>query len=124
MSNIFKGLAFPFQKRGKLLPAPAFDEELIKMSLVQIIMTVRGSRTMRPALGSNAMNYVFENNDAIRAEMFKSDLLNSIAQQEPRVAIRTVTLGTNNTTMLVNISYVIISIQEERRLTLGLPLAS
>jgi len=118
----YKGMAFPFQKKDKEIPATATDEELIKQSIIQIVMTSRNSRVFRPDFGSDAMSFIFENNDAIRAELFKNNILSSLTKYEPRIAIRTVTLGQSDTTLLVNITYVIISIQEERRISLGLPL--
>lgn len=123
MPDIFRGVAFPFQKRNKELPASAVDEELIKHSIIQIIMTQLGSRTMRPTFGSRAMDYIFENDDMIRAEMLKADILLALKWDE-RILVRTVTLAQEDTTLLINITYVIISIQEERRLSLGLPRAA
>lgn len=118
----FKGIGFPFIKKGKLLPAPAFDEELIKQSIIQLVMTQRGERIMRPMVGSNAKGFLFENADLVRAQVLKADILQVLGQFEDRISVRDIKLAIKDTTLLVRIIYVVLALQEEKQLTLGLPL--
>ena len=124
MSAIFKGISFPFTKKGKQLPASSEDEDLIKQSIIQIIMTERGSRIFRPNFGTDIMNFIFENTDLVKAQVVKADILQALTQYEPRIVVKAIELDIKDTTLMVLIKYVILSTQELQALELGFPIPS
>jgi phage baseplate assembly protein W len=87
---IYTGISFPFRKSGVQLPAPATDDDLIKESLKQIILTSPGERLMRPTVGSGARSFVFETNDQLLAAQIRTNVGNSIARLEPRVMVQAI----------------------------------
>lgn len=121
VSGQFRGIAYPMQRRGKELPAKAIDAELIKQSLVQIILTPIGSRVCRPRFGTNILAHLFENNDPLRAEMLKADLIKNISEQEPRISLRDINMSQEGSTLYLNIVYIIIYTQQTDAVQIGLP---
>jgi phage baseplate assembly protein W len=108
---IFKGIAFPFKRDDQTLPATVEDDELVKQSITQIIMTGTGERVMRPDFGSNAYAYVFENNDTILAEMIRMNVYAAISKFEPRAVVQDVQVTRDETAVIVTVSFVVIATQ-------------
>lgn len=104
-----RGIAFPFGRGPTGIPATVSDEDLIKQSLTQIVMTSRGERVMRPDFGSGAQGFVFENNGDLTAQLVVIDLRNAISRFEPRVVVRDISVAQVDSTVEITISYVVIS---------------
>lgn len=85
--SLFIGFAFPFRKGATSFPETATDDALIKQSLIQLILTGRGERVMRPDVGSGAYSYVFEDNDDILASRVSNEITAVVQKYEPRVAL-------------------------------------
>jgi len=118
--TIFKGIAFPFQFSAQAFPAPVTDNDLIKQSLVQIIMTSRSERVMRPDFGSDAYSYVFEPLDVNLSALIRNTISKAIGKYEPRVQLQTVTAERNETLVTITVTYTVISTQQNQSLTLTL----
>jgi uncharacterized protein len=121
MANLFRGLAFPFRKSSTALPASAVDDELIKQSLAQIILTSKGERVMRPDFGSNAAAFVFENNDLVLQETIRSEVMSAIAKYETRVIVRSVDVNQSDAEVIITVTYINVVTRREQDLVITLP---
>jgi phage baseplate assembly protein W len=117
----FRGFKFPFQSGSASFPATASDDELIKNSLIQIVLTQKGERIMRPDFGSRVLSFIFENNNDTLAEALRTDLAVSIAKYEPRVALRKIGVTREDTKVFVDIQYVVIATRQEQKLSVSVP---
>lgn len=124
----FLGFAFPFRKGPLAFPQQATDDELIKNDLVQLILTNKGERVMRPTYGSSAFDYIFESNNSALSLIIESDVSQLIAKYEPRVILRAVrvtagdtaatAIGNQQSTVSVVISYVVVPTKTTDELTM------
>lgn len=105
----FRGVAFPFKKDDAAVPAPVTDDELVKQSLLQILMTGRGERVMRPRFGCNLHAYVFENNDELLAQLLRAEITSAVSQFEPRAVVQSVEFSRKGSELIVELSYVVLA---------------
>ena len=106
-STFFTGISFPFRRGSTSVPVRATNNDLIRQSLVQIMGTKKGERVMRPDYGSNAINYIFDNNNDLLAELIRSDLYSSIGRYEPRVIITGIQVIQTDEQVDVTVQYVV-----------------
>ena len=118
---VFRGFAFPFQRDGVNFPKQADDDDLIRDSLVQLILTARFERLMRPDFGTNALSFVFENNDGLLAENLRTEVMNVVGRFEPRVIIRQIQTSRQDTKILLTISYIVRATRQSREVQVTLP---
>lgn len=109
LTAFYRGVAFPFQKGTQSLPAGAIDDDLVRMSLQQILMTQRGERVMRPQFGCNMHQYVFENNDDLLAQILRSEIAAVFARWEPRARLDDLTFTRADSMVTILISYTVIA---------------
>lgn len=119
----FIGIAFPFKRSTTSLPASVTDNDLIRQSLAQIVLTGRGERVMRPSFGSNAYAFVFENNSQIFQESVRADIMNAIGKFETRVIVQSVDVTRDDTEAFVEISYVVLATRQEQSIKITIPIA-
>jgi phage baseplate assembly protein W len=122
----FQGFSFPFRKGMASFPEAAQDADLIKQSLVQLILTGRGERIMRPDVGSGAYAFVFENNDLILAQAIQIEVTNVVQKYEPRVILQNVdvqvgdpTDASQDSSIVVLVNYVVVSTRQPDQLTIS-----
>lgn len=84
---IFKGMAFPFKQSSVGFPAQVEDAALIRQSVIQIIMTPRGTRIMRPDFGASVLDFVFENNDELLVIQIQREVRAALGKWEPRIVV-------------------------------------
>lgn len=120
----FKGVNFPFKKIGKNIPGPSYDEEVIEQNIIQIITTPKGSRPMRPSVGSEIMSAVFESTDSVQLELLKSSLLHDLIDQEKRILIKSMIFGQKQNTLFITIYYIIPALAKNKKLSVGIPIAT
>ena len=105
----YKGIFFPFQRGNHEFPKAAYDAELIKQSLIQIVLTPRRSRIMRPDFGCDVLGLLFEQNTDLLAEICRLEVTTAISKYEPRAIVQDVqTIRTENT-LLLNIFFVVVA---------------
>ena len=104
-----RGLAFPFKKDDRALPAPVTDDELVKQSLLQILMTGRGERVMRPQFGCNLQAYVFENNDDLLVQLLRTEISASIGKYEPRAVLNDIQIARTDNQVVLTVYYVVVA---------------
>lgn len=72
--------------------ARLLDEEAIKDSLKNLLLTDRGERLFQPNLGSDIRATLFENNTPATLTILKQHVLDTINNFEPRVTVIDVTV--------------------------------
>lgn len=105
----YRGITFPFKEGTEELPDPAYDNDVVKYSLEQILGTTRGERVMRPAFGCNLYQYVFENNNELLAELLRTEISSAIARWEPRAYLQGVDVTRDENEVTITVSYSVIT---------------
>jgi len=123
MPAFYRGIAFPFAKGTTSLPNAATDAALIKQSLIQIVMTGRNERVMRPEFGCNALRFVFENNDDLLGELIRAEVSATVERFEPRVVLLDVlvTRDTEAAQVIVTLEYVLVATKRQDTVEIILP---
>lgn len=119
----FRGINFPFTKSSTALPAPASDSDLIRQSLIQIIMTGKNERVMRPDFGSGVLRFVFENNDDLLEELIRAEVTSAVGRFEPRVALQDILVERDEEKALVTITlvYVLVTTRQQDTVEIVVP---
>ena len=113
------GIAFPFQKGSQSDPLPSTDNRTIKESLVQLVMTAKNERVMRPNLGSNAYSYVFESQGGMFDSLARTDLAATIATYEKRVRVFSINIQRpEENHALITINYIVVATKEHDSVTI------
>lgn len=90
------GIAFPFGAGLQSFPNPAYDDDAIKSSIIQIVSTGKRERIMRPAFGCDAFSFVFENDSDDYRRRVEREIRSSIARWEPRCVVNAVDVQPGN----------------------------
>ena len=107
------GIAFPFRKGDQSDPQVSVDNQSIKESLVQLVMTAKGERVMRPTLGCNAYGYVFESQDGALDTLVRTDIATTIATYEKRVRVLSIDIERpEENHALITINYVVVATKQ------------
>ena len=109
---IYNGIKYPFQKGRTSLPASVTDDELIKDSLLQLILTMSGERVMRPEFGSNAPSFVFENNGEVLGNLLRSEIQGLVAKYEPRIQVMDVRSEQRRSEVIITIVYIVLATRQ------------
>lgn len=120
----FRGIAFPFGKSATSFPASTEDEDLVRQSVVQIVTTSKGERVMRPDFGSNAMSFVFENNNDLLAELIREEVTTAITKFEPRVIVRDVQTSRDSNEVTITVIYVVVLTGKQDSVAVTVPSAA
>lgn len=118
MAALFRGIFFPFQKGALSFPRPVEDDELVRQSIIQIVLTARGERVMRSGFGSNIYSFIFENNDDVLAELIRTELMTAIGRYEPRAIVTDIQVTQDENQVTVDIFYVVVATKQEDRATI------
>jgi len=85
------------------------NENAIKQSMKNLILTGFGERPFQPTKGSRLRQMLFENLDVFMAEELKEEIFNVITQFEPRVQLNEVRVRASDTNDLeVEVDYTIV----------------
>ena len=101
------GIAFPLSNTGTGGIFTANEGiKSIRDGIIQMLLTSRGERVMRPDYGGNLRTSVFEQNDPLLAEALKSNISENISVYEPRVVVKAleVTQKDNELKILIKMS--------------------
>ena len=87
------GMAFPMMNEG-IGGYVAQNENLrsLRDCVVQLIMTGRGARVMRPDYGTDLRASMFEQFTSEMIEVLRAQIIETIAKYEPRVIVKRVSL--------------------------------
>tara|TARA_R110002012_G_scaffold15255_1_gene61212 strand:+ start:159 stop:569 length:411 start_codon:yes stop_codon:yes gene_type:complete len=83
------GLAFPLRSDG-IGGVMTQSENLtaLRDGVIQLIMTARGARVMRPDYGTDIRQSVFEPMDSTTVDTLRGQITQTIAKYEPRVVVQ------------------------------------
>jgi len=118
---VYNGIKFPFQKGGTSFPKAATDSELIQDSLVQLILTMVGERVMRPEFGTNALAFIFENNDDVLGNLLRAEIQGVVARYEPRIRLTDIGVTQRDSEVLITISYIVLATRRTGLAVVGVP---
>tara|TARA_R100000458_G_C8276467_1_gene251791 strand:+ start:103 stop:513 length:411 start_codon:yes stop_codon:yes gene_type:complete len=104
--NRIQGIAYPMRLDG-VGGYLTSNEDLgsLRDCVVQLIMTPRGSRVMRPDFGTDLRSSLFEPLNATLVENLRSQIIDTITKYEPRVIVKDLGLFPNyeNNSLLVKL---------------------
>ena len=80
-------ISFPFTKDSESLPAKAVDADVVGQNIQRILLTRRGSRVMRPDIGSIIQDFVFESTGILLRSRIATEVRRAVAVGEPRATI-------------------------------------
>ena len=86
MSNRWPDIAYPWGPDITKYTIPKGDAEVLKTSVINILLTARGERVMRPEFGSLIPSSVFEQNDDTLISTIGSSIQEAIERWDDRIA--------------------------------------
>lgn len=105
MSDIYKGIALPWGITVRSVFDPKDDKDILRSSILWIIMTRLGERVMLPEFGSSVPDLVFEPNDAISASTVAQQVRAAISRWDDRVQFRDFKVSGSDNTMHCTLTY-------------------
>ena len=105
MASTYFGISFPFNIGTTSAPEAAADIDILKASIIQILLTKRGDRVNRPDFGINVLDMLFENNNDILGELVRLEVSTAIARYEPRVIVQDTVVTRTDTTLQLEIFF-------------------
>jgi uncharacterized protein len=97
-----KGVSFPLDTKGTG-GVFTYNEGIksIRDGIIQLLLTNKGERIMRPGFGVNLRRSVFDQNDPLLAEGLKKQVTEAITTYEPRVVIKKLTVTPKEHTLTI-----------------------
>ena len=114
-TRVFSDLDFNFSRHPVSHDVTRkFDEEAIKQSIKNLVMTNHYERPFHPEIGSQVSALLFENSGPMLQAMLESAITNTVANFEPRVNLLNVDVKANNdnNAVYVSITFKIINTQQ------------
>ena len=94
-SRSFKDVAMNFARNANTKDAAAvLNDNAIKQSIRNLILTVPGEKPFQPTIGSRISELLFEPLDNFTADAVRQEIINTIQQYEPRVSLSKVNVRT------------------------------
>jgi len=118
---IYQGIKYPFQRGKDSLPASSTDDELIAESLLQLVMTMNGERIMRPDLGTNALTFVFEGNDAVLGNLLRAEIHGVVAKYEPRIQLVDIQVTQRDAAIILTLTYIVLATRRVGSSNIAIP---
>ena len=91
------------------------NENAIARSVRNLILTVPGEKPFEPDIGSRVTDMLFENMDQITANAIRSEIKNTLINNEPRISLKEVLVEPNfdDNEYNVTINYIIVGIDAD-----------
>lgn len=98
------------------------DEEAVKESIKNLILTDKGERLMQPLVGGNIRAMLFENNTPATIKMIQEQIKTTIEEYEPRASLIDVTVlsSLDENTIEVGIYFYINNVEQPITVTVFL----
>lgn len=107
MANNIYGISYPFRVEGAGLPSKAVGLDVIKSALIVLLKTAKGSRVMRPTLGTNLNQLLFENVGPLLHPLIEREILTAIRDELPMVEVTDININDDDHKVTVNIFYIV-----------------
>ncbi|MCH8062188.1 MAG: GPW/gp25 family protein [Chloroflexi bacterium] len=114
-----QGWAFPLGVDGTGGIAMSRGENDIENSILAILGTAKGERVMRPEFGSSIHDFIFAPNNATTHGLLGYHVRDALGFWEPRIEVTEVDVAAdelNPSRVLINISYTVITTNDNRNL--------
>ena len=95
------------------------NEDAVKRSIKNILLTNHYERPFRPRFGANLRKYLFENIDPVVTKHIENDILTAIENYEPRANIVDITVTSNPDNNAINVSIIFSTINSLQTVTLN-----
>jgi len=82
-----RDISFPFRKGVTSFPAMVEGDSVLADNIRRILLTPQGSRVMRPDVGSNLWEFIFDNVGPVLMARIDYEVRRAIAAGEPRVRV-------------------------------------
>jgi len=105
MSDVWKGVALPWNNTVIGTIEPKDDLEVIKSSVIWIVLTRLGERVMLPEFGSTLPDALFEPNDPSTVANIQSSVSEAISRWDDRVEFLQMETEINENTLTIRIQY-------------------
>ena len=97
ISRSFKDVSFNFTKNPITNDVVVLkNEESIKQSVKNLILTKIGERLFRPLLGTNTTTYLFELSTTFSENSLIEEIENVLTTYEPRISLKNITVDVND----------------------------
>lgn len=113
MATQLAGISFPFRTEGSGLPAQALGVEVVRSALIVLLKTRKGSRVMRPTLGTNIHLLLFEDVGPALSALIQREIILAVSDWLPQVNILFVDVVEIPNGVEVNVQYEIQGVQDE-----------
>ena len=116
VSRSFKDVSFTFSKNPITRDVVILkNEEAIKQSVKNLVLTKINERPFNPSLGTNTTSYLFELSTEVSEQKLIDEIERVIINNEPRVALEniSVNLSDNENAFDVYIEYLIVGASPE-----------
>lgn len=117
-AEIYKGIALPVPAQGRKWPYVKTEEELIRDSVLTILLTDISQRFYVPDFGSRLRELIFEPNDMVLSTLAQEYVRTALGRWEDRIGIINVQTSQDENVMVLVITYVIIRINKILQLPL------
>jgi phage baseplate assembly protein W len=114
--NILAGISFPFRVENHGQPAADYGVDVIRSDLIGLLNTRKRSRVMRPEIGTNLHQLIFEDSGPILQSLIITEITTAIASQLPMVNVINIdfqTEASNERILHVNIRYSVQGIEDQ-----------
>ncbi len=94
-SRSFKDIGMNFRLNANTKDVAAvINDNAIKQSIRNLILTVPGEKPFQPSIGSRISELLFEPLDNFTSDAVRQEVINTIQQYEPRVNLTSVVINT------------------------------
>ena len=94
-SRSFKDVGMNFRLNANTKDVAAvINDNAIKQSIRNLILTVPGEKPFQPSIGSSVSELLFEPLDNFTSDAVRQEVINTIQQYEPRVTLTSVDINT------------------------------
>ena len=105
MSDVWTGIAYPWDNTLKGTFDPKDDSDVLKSSIINIVMTRHRERVMLPEFGSSIADALFEPNTGMTVEKVESSVREALALWEDRIRVMAVSVEFHEHTMRCAVTF-------------------
>lgn len=107
---VYKGIALPTISNP--FPSIKAENDLIRDSIITILMTRIGQRFFVPDFGSRLYDVLFEPNDAVTRALAERYIREALGTWEPRIQVESILIGSEEHTLYIKLYYRVIRLNQ------------
>ena len=110
---VLAGISWPFRTGRRGLPEAARGSDVIRSTIIALLVTRKRSRVMRPDVGTNLLNFIFEVQGPVLVALIQKEVSDAIRDQIPNVRILDLPVIEDGNRIIMNVVYSINGVQDE-----------